>query len=168
MIIDKIWKLTNVVRVGLARLLGPHTHRDKPLSRIMCVPNPPLSRCVTLWKFDSFLFFLKLEKPQETWGCSCHGQTWWAYEYGRGWKRQRPGLIKQSYLGWCGWEICEWETGATTYSLTDAHIHIHTFPCATYTNTLEVLLHFQHLIPCPSLPTINHVNKRSLLITSCW
>jgi hypothetical protein len=25
--------------------------------------------------------------------------------------------------------------------------------------------HFQHLIPFPSLPTINHVDKRSLLIT---
>ena len=33
--------------------------------------------------------------------------------------------------------------------------------------TLELLLHLHHLIPCPSLPTINHVDKRSLLITSC-
>jgi hypothetical protein len=25
--------------------------------------------------------------------------------------------------------------------------------------TLELLLHLQHLIPCPILPTINHVDK---------
>ena len=53
----------------------------------------------------------------------------------------------------------------TTYSLTDSPIHIHTSPCVSHTNTLELLLHLQHLIPCPSLPTINHVDKRSLLIT---
>jgi hypothetical protein len=32
-------------------------------------------------------------------------------------------------------------------------------------NKSELLLHLQHLIPCPSLPTINHVHKRPLLIT---
>ena len=31
--------------------------------------------------------------------------------------------------------------------------------------TLELLLHLQHLIHFPSLPTINHVHKCSLLIT---
>jgi hypothetical protein len=44
MIVVEIWKLTNLVRVDL--LLGPHTHIDNPLSWIMCVPIPPLSRCV--------------------------------------------------------------------------------------------------------------------------
>jgi hypothetical protein len=49
--VDKIWKLTNVVRdQGLDSLLGFHTHRDNPISRIICVPIPPLSRCVTPWK----------------------------------------------------------------------------------------------------------------------
>jgi hypothetical protein len=33
MIVSKIQKLTNLVRVRLS--LGPHTHRDKPLSRIL-------------------------------------------------------------------------------------------------------------------------------------
>ena len=38
----------------------------------------------------------------------------------------------------------------------------------SHTNTLELLLHplgLHHLIPCPTLPTINHVDRRSLLIT---
>jgi hypothetical protein len=44
-------------------------------------------------------------------------------------------------------------------------IHIDTFPCVSQPNTLELLLYMQHLMPCSSLPTINHVDKRSLLIT---
>ena len=44
-------------------------------------------------------------------------------------------------------------------------IHIHTFPCVSQTNTLELLVHLQQLIPCPNLPTINPVHERSLLIT---
>ncbi len=52
-----------------------------------------------------------------------------------------------------------------------------TFLCVSHTNAVEVLIHLQHLIPCPSLqhlipcpsiPTINLVDERSLLITSCW
>ena len=31
-----------------------------------------------------------------------------------------------------------------------------------HTNTLELLLHLHHLIPCPGLPTINQVDKGSL------
>jgi hypothetical protein len=31
--------------------------------------------------------------------------------------------------------------------------------------TIEFLLHLQHLIPCPTLPTVNHVDERSLFIT---
>jgi hypothetical protein len=63
-----------------------------------------------------------------------------------------------------------WGCTHTTYSLTDVSIHIHTFPCVSHTNTLEVLLHVRtHLISVwTSLPTVNHVDKRSLLITSCW
>jgi hypothetical protein len=35
----------------------------------------------------------------------------------------------------------------------------------SHTNTLEVLLNLPHHIPDPTLPTINLVDKRSLLIT---
>ena len=31
----------------------------------------------------------------------------------------------------------------------------------------DLLAQVQHLMPCPSLPAINYVDKRSLLITSC-
>ena len=115
MIVDKIWKLTNVAR--LDSLLGPHSHRDKPLSRIMCVPIPPLSRCVhsmnilTTCCFPWICFFEKLV--------------------------QYHGHDSQSRTQWV----------------------------LNKSNTFELLLHLQHLIPCPSLPTINHVDKRPLLIT---
>jgi hypothetical protein len=45
MIVDKVWKLTNTGRVDW--MLGPHTHRDNPVSRIMCAPvAPPVTVCV--------------------------------------------------------------------------------------------------------------------------
>ena len=44
-------------------MLGPHTHGDNPVSRIMCAPVVPPGRCVTLRKFQqnisTFLFFFK-------------------------------------------------------------------------------------------------------------
>jgi hypothetical protein len=44
-------------------MLGPHTHGDNPVSRIMCATVVPPGRCVTLRKFQqnitTFLFFLK-------------------------------------------------------------------------------------------------------------
>ena len=39
-----------------------------------------------------------------------------------------------------------------THSLT--HPYIFTFLCVSHTNTLEVLIHFQHLMTYPRLPTI--------------
>ena len=47
-------------------------------------------------------------------------------------------------------------------SLTDSPIQIHTFSCVAHSNTLELLLHLHDLIPCPSLSTTNHVDKRSV------
>jgi hypothetical protein len=52
-----------------------------------------------------------------------------------------------------------------THSLT--HPYIFTFLCVSQTNTLEALLNLPHHIPGPTLPTINLVDKRSLLIRSC-
>ncbi len=103
-IVDKIWKLTKAVSVRLApRASHSHTHRDKPLSRIMCsCPIPPLSLYVTPWKFDFFCFAWKLFLPCTQW---FPRKLCWKYEYGRGCKRQKG----QDYLGWCGWEICELE-----------------------------------------------------------
>ena len=62
----------------------------------MCVPIPPLSRCGTFCLSLNFLF---LRDSCTTMGqmCTC--------EYGWGCKRQKD----QDYLGWCGWEIFEWE-----------------------------------------------------------
>ncbi len=49
MIVDKVWKLTNTVRPGLDWILGPHTQRDSPLSRVMCDPiAPPVTVCYTM------------------------------------------------------------------------------------------------------------------------
>jgi hypothetical protein len=49
------------MKYGLDSLLGPHTHRDKPLSWIMCVHMPPPSRCVTHENLTSFCFsFLEI------------------------------------------------------------------------------------------------------------
>jgi hypothetical protein len=61
MIVDKLWKLTNTVRVGLdvRSSVTPHTHRDNPLSRIMCAPIAPVVVCYTL-KFAS-------QNEQEEW-----------------------------------------------------------------------------------------------------
>jgi hypothetical protein len=61
MIVDKVWKLTNTVRLDL--MLGPHTYRDNPLSRIMCAPiDPPVTVCYTTLNYENlttFLFFWK-------------------------------------------------------------------------------------------------------------
>ena len=47
---------------------------------------PPLSRCVTLLKFDYFFVFLKKNSiPQ----ASCNGEQYWKNEHGRGWQRQK-------------------------------------------------------------------------------
>ena len=67
-------------------------------------------------------------------------------------------------------EVSEWSFVYGSGFRVDIHmhtspIHIHTFPCVSQTNTLELLVHLQQLIPCPNLPTINPVNERSLLIT---
>ena len=40
-------------------MIGPHTQRDNPLSRIMCTPIVPHSCGVKLWKFDYFFVFLE-------------------------------------------------------------------------------------------------------------
>jgi hypothetical protein len=41
-------------------MLGPHTHRDNPLSRIMCTPiAPPVTVCHTVKIGLLFCFFLK-------------------------------------------------------------------------------------------------------------
>ncbi len=80
---------------------------------------------------------------------------------------------------WCGLNKHFKSSWKRSRKRTHTHTHTHThyllthwlthpythFPWASHTNTLELLLHLQHLIPCPSLPTINHVDKRSLLIT---
>jgi hypothetical protein len=52
MIVDKVWKLTNTVRVGLdAR---SYTHIDNPLSRIMCAPiAPPVTVCYTTLHYEN-------------------------------------------------------------------------------------------------------------------
>jgi hypothetical protein len=52
-----------------------------------------------------------------------------------------------------------------THSL--IHPYLFTFLWVSHTNTLEVLLDLSHHIPDPTLPTINLVDKKSLLIRSC-
>jgi hypothetical protein len=38
-------------------MLGPHTHRDNPLSRIMCAPiTPPVTVCYTTLHYERLLF----------------------------------------------------------------------------------------------------------------
>jgi hypothetical protein len=61
MIVDNVWKSTNTVRVGLD--VGPHTHRDNPLSRIMCAPIvPPVTVCHTVKIGLLFCFFFCYKK----------------------------------------------------------------------------------------------------------
>ena len=74
MIVDKIWKLTNLAR--LDSLLDPHTHRDK---RIMCVTTSPMSR-VTPYCFSWFFFLhscttMGKTVSQENSGCSTRSTT---------------------------------------------------------------------------------------------
>ena len=80
------------------------------------------------------------------------------------------GFWTPPWLTWCGlskhlkssWKRSRKRTHTPTHTHTlltyslvaDAPMHRHTFSCVSHTNTLEVLLHLQHLIPCPSLPTI--------------
>ncbi len=41
-------------------MLGPHTHRDNPVSRIMCAPvGPPVTVCKHLKIQKNYLVFLK-------------------------------------------------------------------------------------------------------------
>ncbi len=67
----------------------------------------------------------------------------------------RVGLVKTDLCG----------SLLPTHSLT--YPYIFTFLCFSHTNTLEVLLNLPHHIPYPTFPTINLVDKRSLLIRSC-
>ena len=73
------------------------------------------------------------------------------------------GFRTPPWLTWCGlkyitssWKRSRKRTHThthTTYSLTDSPIHIHTFPCVSQTNTLELLLHFYHNV-CWSHPDV--------------
>jgi hypothetical protein len=48
-------------------MLGPHTHRDNPVSRIMCAPVDPPVRCVTK-KIGWFIFSKnKKRRKLENW-----------------------------------------------------------------------------------------------------
>jgi hypothetical protein len=78
MIVDKIWNLTNAVRVGLAPR-SSHAQRQTTFPDNVFLFPP--CHGVSLWKFDYFLFFLKFVfKTQER--CSCNGQACWKIEYG--------------------------------------------------------------------------------------
>jgi len=66
--------------------------------RIMSVPTPPLSRCVKLWKFDSFLFFLKFcFKSQET--ARAMGKRAGKTNTERVLKAKRSGLFRMMWVG---------------------------------------------------------------------
>jgi hypothetical protein len=56
MIVDKMWKLTNVVRVGLASR-SSHDQRQTTFPDNVFLFPP--CHGVSLWNFDYFLFFLK-------------------------------------------------------------------------------------------------------------
>ena len=64
MIVDKIWKLTNAVRVGLAPR-SSHAQRQATFPDNVCSYSPPVTVChyenLTTFCFSSFFF-----KPQET------------------------------------------------------------------------------------------------------
>ena len=101
MIVDKVWKLTNTVRVGLdAR--SSHTQTQSTVPDTVCSYCPPCHGVLLLhYEMTTFLFFLDvLEKlpsivQNEEEECKI--------EYGRGCQRQKG----QNCLGSSGWEIFE-------------------------------------------------------------
>ena len=74
-------------------MLGPHTHRDNPLSRIMCAPiAPPVAVCHTM-KIGLLFFFKNKFHPSYK-----NGEEEWQKEYGRGWQSQNINTdLKESY-----------------------------------------------------------------------
>jgi hypothetical protein len=86
----------------------------------------------------------------------CHSDDQGSQEHNGWWSRSTvlPDLLTT-------------EKSYTMATSTSPPIHINTqaSPCVSHTNPLELLLHLQHLIPWPILPTINHVHKWSLVIT---
>ena len=169
MIVDKIWKLTNSVRVGLTPRSSP-TERQVTFSENVCSYFPPVTFLTwtkwlgNTWQYLSLLCLLRGSSVVwDLYRLTCAGGFWtppWLTWCGLN------KHLRSSSKRWTKRTYTPHTHTLPTHSLT--HPYIFTFLCVSHTNTLEVLLHFPHHIPGPTLPTINLVDKRSLLIRSCW
>ena len=196
MIVEKVWKLTNTVRVGLDPR-SSHTQRQTTFPDECVLLLPPLSRCVALkiWLLFVFLEFFWPPKKLLVQMGKRDEQT----NTGEGGKGKRVRTTSDDgssvvwdlyrltcsgsfwtppWLTWCwlnkhlqsSWKRSTNRTHThtthkhtlPTHPLTHPYIYI--FLCVSHTDTLEVLLQLQHLIPYPSL-----TNYQTLLISGlCW
>ena len=166
MIADKIWKFTNEVTV---RLVPHSTHTSFPdkthIIGHMCnkkvIPSESSETHCELDWLVNLIFKRQRMTSKRGVGISnwiCKGKVMWLVNL------PAPSASPERFFS-----IVElvrfvktnlWGSLLdihTSYSLTDSPIQVHKLPCGTHSNILALLLHLQHLIPAPSLPTINQL-----------
>ncbi len=160
MILDKVWKLTNTVRVGLdAR--SSHTQRQSTFPDHVCSYCPPchvVSHYENLTTFLIFWKFFSIPISDDVGGKSL-SETYKSVWTICGWEIHRFEINCDTHQCEHIWGVQERQVvilrWCSDYLLSHWRTHTHTLSfVSTHTNTSEVLFNLQHHIPVPSLPTI--------------
>jgi hypothetical protein len=155
-------------------MFGPHTHtgRQSTFPDNVCSYWPPVTVCYTMKIWLLFCFSEKKNSiPRAKWRRGMKKRIRERVTKSKGaelsrmmrvgnlWViRLRPRVRSQL---WSKNNNLEFHSLDKTFVLFWGAYH-------GVSTALEVLLNLTHHIPDPTLPTINLVDKRSLLIRSCW